>query len=631
MTNQKKKKIFPIRWIGLSLFLVLFLTIGFFIMVLINPLLRTSLKFVFQKINKAEVNINSSRISFLQSSFKTKGLQWTNGKKPKNNLFSIDQIKFQFSPSYLLRRRVYIQQMRLEGLVIGDKRSKKGWVKKQKTQKKSSSSSSSPNNLLTRSSKFTKEQQNQLSKTISKKAKTINEKQKTYETIITQTNLYWQNHLKQVQDFSKIEDKINTLKKIKTSDYRSLKDLGKLKKDIDEAKQLRSTLKDKTKQIKQTEKKFNKTIAFIDQEAKALEDFKENNFKEVTDLFDLSEAFEAKNISQILFGANISSLFFRYYGNYLRYKSYLPQSKKPKDAKKQTKKLPKKLLKGRTIDFRNITAYPVFYVNQMVFSSANKKINPSKSTHGTLNALSSDLSFKPMTLAFTSTDKQKHFDLKASFYTHKEKGKQNNLSLSYQNIPIAKDALNETGQNSVIKEIENGTLNTFVEFSETKQLSSVKATLFLNNLKLSLHPQENPFIERAFTDIFSNLKKTTFQIQMTFKVSEKGDITDSHLTLKSDLDLSLNQKFKDYFTKKINQQKKKLQKIFDEKLIQNTAISKQLLEKEVGSQIKQIKQQSQDLKKQIEKKKKDLEKQLNKKLKENQKNLLKQKIKLPKF
>ena len=100
--------------------------IVFFFTVLANPLLQRGLETGLEAIFEARVNANRFRLSLLRFEIAMDSLTIANRDEPMRNLIEFDQMRLSLNPQAVLRRRVYIEEIRADNIRLGTERTVSG-------------------------------------------------------------------------------------------------------------------------------------------------------------------------------------------------------------------------------------------------------------------------------------------------------------------------------------------------------------------------------------------------------------------------------------------------------------------------------------------------------------------------
>ncbi|MBI3608343.1 MAG: TIGR03545 family protein [Nitrospirae bacterium] len=132
-----------IRWPGLSAFLVVVALSLAVWWLLIDRLVERGIETVGSKLVGAKVELGAADVSFFPLGIELKRLQVTNPDEPMRNAVEANRIAFGMEALQLLRRKVIIDEMTIEGVRFNTERKTSGALVKQTDQKKEPKAASS--------------------------------------------------------------------------------------------------------------------------------------------------------------------------------------------------------------------------------------------------------------------------------------------------------------------------------------------------------------------------------------------------------------------------------------------------------------------------------------------------------
>lgn len=98
----------------------------FFFTIIMNPLLERALESALENIFEARSDVNSFKLNLLRFRISIGAIIVANKEKPMQNLFEINRIEFRLLPQAVLRGKIYIEEMRADGISFDTPRKTSG-------------------------------------------------------------------------------------------------------------------------------------------------------------------------------------------------------------------------------------------------------------------------------------------------------------------------------------------------------------------------------------------------------------------------------------------------------------------------------------------------------------------------
>ncbi len=117
-----------IRWKGLGAFLGILIVLFIFWFFFVDVFVARIIEKCGTKAVGAKVELDQADVSLFPMGMELKGLQVTNRDKPMRNAVEISRISFSLEPLRLLRRKVIIDEMSLEGVRLDTPRKRSGAI-----------------------------------------------------------------------------------------------------------------------------------------------------------------------------------------------------------------------------------------------------------------------------------------------------------------------------------------------------------------------------------------------------------------------------------------------------------------------------------------------------------------------
>lgn len=118
-----------IRWKGLIGFAVALVLLVLFFILFVDSMIKGSIEYTGTRMMGAKVDLDSAEFRFSPLGMQLKRLQVTNPEQPLQNIVDIQHISFNLDGLNLLRRKVLINEMRVDGVRLNTPRKKSGALK----------------------------------------------------------------------------------------------------------------------------------------------------------------------------------------------------------------------------------------------------------------------------------------------------------------------------------------------------------------------------------------------------------------------------------------------------------------------------------------------------------------------
>ncbi len=120
------------RWIrpqGVIIFILLLVLFAVLVLVLSGPILGRGIERAGTAVVGARVDVDSARLSLFPLGLTVTGLDVTNPRAPMENTVSVGRIAFNMDPGALIRRKLLVEEMAVEGMAFNTPRAVSGAVK----------------------------------------------------------------------------------------------------------------------------------------------------------------------------------------------------------------------------------------------------------------------------------------------------------------------------------------------------------------------------------------------------------------------------------------------------------------------------------------------------------------------
>lgn len=626
ITQKPKKSPGPIRWNAIVPFTVFALALALYFTLFFDAHLKAALEWGAYKGLGVEVNIGSLKTSFFNASIQIAKIEVTDGENPTHNTIEIGDIRFGMLWDALLRAKVAIEEIAVEGIQFGTKRGHIGRVAPPEPPK------SGPGFSEAMKDQFLEEAQNQNQDNVFGNIVALLQGSNTQEQLgnieqklpskkmaedlqkkVEERQRYWDAKFKtlpQGKDFQILNDRLS---KVKVRDFKSPQELQQSVQEID------SIVKDadgKYKTINGASDEFQSDLKSIQ------EDYKKLDVQFKADVETLKQHFKIPKIDAASIGR---AVFLKYLSPYIakfnRYKAmaekYLPPKLLQKKTAEQRAEETSEQIQvhprdnGKTYEFGRLNAYPLFWL---------KKISISSKAGSSPNA--GDIAGKILNISSNqrTTGRPTTADIKGDFPGMSIHGI--NLKATLDNMkeePLV-DYIFKVGSYPLIgKELVQGDVE--IAFNKATGAMNLEGTL-ANFKKVTLNLQ-NSFsqidykIEAKNNDIKGILKNVFTSIPVvSLRASGKGELPSVDIDVSTNLGSELQKGFEREINAKIEEAKKRVQKVIDEEIGKHKAeveahISK--LRSQVEGELKKGQEQLNAQKQQAEQKtnqaKKDAENQ----------------------
>lgn len=389
--DKKKapKRTGPFRLEAILPLAIIIGAVVFYFTVLFDLHLRKSIEWIGYRVMGAEVNVGFLKTSFLGGTFHMSGLQLTDPLKPSQNSLEIGDIRFAVSWDALLRGKLAIEEVAVEGIQVSSPRKKPGKVKppeppapkdsktakvlQEEAEKLADRALTRLEDTDTGSQVFTDligflgNKQGPADLGANWESQIVSKKKiKELELQLQQNQEKWKNlfaGLPQQDEFNVLQGKISA---VKTSGFSQPQEL---QAELQKVQAILSEVDAQVKKVQGVQNELGTDLKGIDQSFKLIE----NQIK--LDIADLESKFKLPKLDVASFS---KGLFFQYLKPYLSKfqqakalaDKYLPPNlKKSKDQKTAVQIKPHPRAKGIVYEFGKVNAYPMFWVKKVSISS----------------------------------------------------------------------------------------------------------------------------------------------------------------------------------------------------------------------------------------------------------------------
>lgn len=358
--------------------------------------LKKAFEFAGYELLGAEVNVANVETSFLNGTFRVRGIQITNAEKPTHNMVSVGDVRFGVLWDGLFRARIVVEEMAVEQIEIGSPRKTPGKVKppeppppledpNKPSALSKAISKAKDQTLNTVEKKYNQnmlgdiasllggtsggDQLNKIEDSLPSKAR-LSELNKEFQ----EKQKKWDEKIKSLPKGPEIQALGDRLGKVKIKDFKTPQELQQSISEID------SILKEadaKYKLVQSTGGGLSEDLKKMDSEIKELDQMVRKDIQDLESRFRLPKL-DAKSLSESIFRPYLQpylNQFARYQG---LFQKYAPPNlmKKKNDSEPEIEIQPHPRSKGVSYEFGRKNSYPLFWIKKISISSQASSGSP---------------------------------------------------------------------------------------------------------------------------------------------------------------------------------------------------------------------------------------------------------------
>ena len=565
-TPEKKtpKKKGPLRLEAIVPVTIIFVAIYAYFHFFFDHHIKNLLEYVGTQVHGAEINIADIRTSFIRARFELDGLQVTDPEKPQRNLFEIGSIRFQILWDGLLRAKLVVPEASVLDIKVLSPRAKPGKVIPPKPKAEGGSALTEVQDQALKMAqkdynknflgdvatilggKDPKEQVQSIVNSLNTDGKVkeieaaFKEKQKKWEAKVKE--------LPQGKDFEAYKARIKALKFDQSNP-------AELAKNIQEAAKIGKEVQEKVKLIEQSSKELKSDFDTSQQSIKDLEKMVMGDLKDIQNRFklpDLQPNAIAKNIFMGMIDKKIAGA-----SKYIE----LARHNLPQKKKEDNPIVPHKRGTGKTYQFPITTGYPLFWLQKSAISSALGPSEYSGELKGELTNVTTDPKFvgKPTKLEVAGQFPKMQiygFSL-VGVMDHTTDTPRESLNVSVGSFPLQETALIQSPDASL-------------GLKSAKGQSELRFAYEAQNFEMTLSSKftELQYQVDAKADLLKEILNSTMQkiAMIDLNAKARGTLTNFDVNVNSNLGEALANSFKSTVQAKIDDAKKQLQNLINEKI-----------------------------------------------------------------
>ena len=375
-----------IRWSGLITFTVIIVSIFVLFFFFIDKLIKAGIESTGSDMLSAKVELGNANLSFSPLGLTLNHIQITNPDSPMSNIVEINKIAFAMEAEHLIRRKLLINDMYIDGLRMNTARKYSGALKKNPSPSPRKKETTKKSNI----DLPTFETPN-VDQILKKEPLKTDLASKTLNTDIVKTEKSWELLTKQLPDTKRLESYKIRFNKLKNIDY---KNIIKVKTAINELKSLKTDISKDSDTITKTHKQITTDSDRLSKELKTLINAPKQDYEHLTNKFSLSTD-GATNIGVLFFGNKAkkwSDTAIYWYNKLQPVISKLESTTKEEPEQVRSK--------GENIKFKEFHPRPDFLIKKI---HANVELEAGKFNGQVLNFTSQQpIIGKPTTFSFNA-------------------------------------------------------------------------------------------------------------------------------------------------------------------------------------------------------------------------------------
>ncbi|MBE9526787.1 MAG: TIGR03545 family protein, partial [Proteobacteria bacterium] len=575
----------------------------------IDTLIENGIEAAGSDIIGAKVELGNVDFSFSPLGVSLNHLQVTNPDAPMSNIVEIDNIAFAMDGSYLIRRKLLINEMNIDGLHLNTPRKYSGAIAKTKKATLVTESKKTDKKSVTNLPSF---EMPDVDDILKKEPLKVDKAANILKTDISETKQSWENLKTALPGQKRLDShkaRFNELRNVND------KDIKKLKAAINEYKALKADIAKDSALIKQTQNKIKNDTGRLNNELKVLISSPKEDYKHLLSKYSLSTE-GATNIGVMFFGDKVKTWSDTaiYWYNKLQ-----PFISKIELSGGEDKPEPKRGA-GKNIHFTEYHPRPDFLIKKV---HIGVELEAGKFNGEVLNITSQQpLVGKPITFSFNANKMQRIKSLKLNGEFNRLKATpEDHVQLSIRNYDM--------DNFSLLKEDK-----LTISIADAKSDLTIKATRIANkinaNVNNRIHSIKFSNSSTGGGEIIRMLVAALDDIN-SFKIDGRlyGTLDNYHTRISSDLDKKLGTNLKAQ-TRKLKQDfQGKLKSKLDKTSKRHTNEAKQELdalhkyEKEIQKRKQQFDKQLSSVQKQIDTYKSDINAKAKNKVNDKLKGLFK--------
>ena len=357
-----------IRWKGLIAFTAVVIGITLVWVLVVDMVVRRSIEYVGTRAVGARVDLAKADLSLFPAGLELIGLAVTNPDAPMQNAIEIGRMKMDLDPGYLIRRKVIIGNLTMEGLRFGTARKTSGEVPelaRQREEKKKTDVSKVAGSAVKKvCGEFTMPSLSQpdVKAILAKESLASVQLAQDLEKKIKANKEFWKKELARLADEKTLEDYQARIEKLKDAGG----SLGSLLGAAGDVQQLQADIRKDLNLLNKAKTTFTKDFENYRQQVDSLAKAPLADVKHLAEKYSLTSA-GLGNLSQLIFGERLCGWMGTVAQWYGKIRPYL--DKIPKDKSDEPVELKPIRGKGINIRFAETPPMPDFLIRTMKVSA----------------------------------------------------------------------------------------------------------------------------------------------------------------------------------------------------------------------------------------------------------------------
>lgn len=284
-----------IRWSGLVPFAVIVGSLCVLFIFFIDTLLENGIESAGSDIMNAKVELGNADFSFSPLGITLNHLQVTNPDAPMSNIVEIDKIAFSMDGTYLIRRKLLVNEMNIDGLRMNTPRKYSGAI----APTKKAAPVTTPKATKKKSGiKLPAFETPNVDQILKKEPLKVDKASNILKADISETQQSWETLTAGLPDKKRLDSHQTRFNKVRNVNY---KDITKLKAAIDELNSLKADISKDSLLIKQAHNQITTDSGRLNNELKALIKSPREDYKHLSSKYSLSTE-GATNVGVLFFG-----------------------------------------------------------------------------------------------------------------------------------------------------------------------------------------------------------------------------------------------------------------------------------------------------------------------------------------
>jgi uncharacterized protein (TIGR03545 family) len=509
-----------IRWRGLAFFGLFTALFGLFWFFFIDGFIARTIENQGSALVGARVELGAADLTLFPAGLQLTRLQITNPEQPMRNAVEIDRLAMSIDPLQLLRRKIIIEEMALEGLRPDTPRQKSGAIAKYRHRQEAETADAAQKGIKLPSLQIPSVQE-----VLAKEQLTSLTLVEDYQDRIKADRLQWQQRLAELPDQAKLAAYKERLRKIKAS-----RGLPGLLGGAAELLAVKKELQTDLDRLQAARKGFAAEAAAYQQRLAVLKKAPRRDIDRLLGKYSLSGK-GLTNLSSLILGARIGNILDQALGWYAKAQPLLTRLKKKAGATELVKPVRGK---GVWVRFEEQRPLPDFLIRKI---AATVEITAGRFTGTIMNVTpDQDILGAPLTFNFAgqALPGVRAISLDGILNHVKPDQSRDTMNLAISEFALHDEVLSRSENLPVTIRSGLADLTARAVIQPRDIVAEVRASLKAADLATT-PPQEGDAIARALAGALAEVHDITMTAQV------RGTMADYRLELSSNLDQILKQ------------------------------------------------------------------------------------------